>query len=53
MFQAFPAQFSTTVTHCALDIICETAMGRSLNAQEVEQGQRSKYMQRLLFCSGQ
>ena len=55
MFQAYPAQFPTTVTHCALDIICETAMGRSLNAQEVElgQGQGSEYVQLLLFCLGQ
>ena len=28
-FDIFPL-----VTHCALDIICETAMGRSINAQE-------------------
>ena len=28
-FNIFPL-----VTHCALDIICETAMGRSINAQE-------------------
>ena len=28
-FDVFPL-----VTHCALDIICETAMGRSINAQE-------------------
>ena len=28
-FDIFPL-----VTHCALDIICETAMGRSINSQE-------------------
>ena len=28
-FNIFPL-----LTHCALDIICETAMGRSINAQE-------------------
>ena len=28
-FNIFPL-----VTHCALDIICETAMGRSINSQE-------------------
>ena len=30
------------VTHCALDIICETAMGRSLGAQQCSDSQYVK-----------
>ncbi|XP_069195490.1 cytochrome P450 4C1 [Procambarus clarkii] len=44
-----PFDISDDITHCVLDIICETAMGRSINAQD---NSESEYVQAVRRISG-